>query len=293
MDVLERVLRVRMGRSNGRRAPHKPLLLLYALAHFQRLGGAAPIGYSAAEAELQALISEFAAPGAGGPHYPFHHLSTDDGVWIVRTVDGGGSPGPSPVKLRDSGASGRLGPELAAELLDRPEALSTLAQAILDDNFAPSLHDDICRMAGLDLDTARLAAVVSRSGRRRDPRFRQQVLTAYRHTCAFCGFAGRFGAAASVGLDAAHVRWWAFDGPDDLDNGLCLCALHHKLFDKGVLGLTARLQVVVSPAFAGNASAAHTQVGALHGRLLLTPTGTAGVHADHVSWHEQQVFRAA
>jgi predicted restriction endonuclease len=23
----------------------------------------------------------------------------------------------------------------------------------------------------------------------------------------------------------------------DIDNGLCLCSLHHKLFDKGVLGV--------------------------------------------------------
>ncbi|QHY96599.1 hypothetical protein SSPS47_15940 [Streptomyces sp. S4.7] len=28
------------------------------------------------------------------------------------------------------------------------------------------------------------------------------------------------------------MRWWAFDGPDEIDNGLCLCALHHKLFDQ-------------------------------------------------------------
>jgi hypothetical protein len=34
-----------------------------------------------------------------------------------------------------------------------------------------------------------------------------------------------------VGIEAAHVRWFAFDRPDALDNGLALCALDHKLFD--------------------------------------------------------------
>ena len=41
----------------------------------------------------------------------------------------------------------------------------------------------------------------------------------------------------AVALDAAHVRWRAFDGPDNIANGICLCVLHH-LFDKGVLGLS-------------------------------------------------------
>jgi hypothetical protein len=28
-----------------------------------------------------------------------------------------------------------------------------------------------------------------------------------------------------AGIDAAHVRWFTFDGPDELDNGLALCVL--------------------------------------------------------------------
>jgi len=29
------------------------------------------------------------------------------------------------------------------------------------------------------------------------------------------------------------VRWFNIGGPDTVENGLCLCALHHKLLDKG------------------------------------------------------------
>jgi predicted restriction endonuclease len=35
------------------------------------------------------------------------------------------------------------------------------------------------------------------------------------------------------------VRWHSQAGPDVVANGLALCALHHALFDLGVLGLTA------------------------------------------------------
>ncbi|MHB1445630.1 MAG: HNH endonuclease [Acidimicrobiales bacterium] len=67
--------------------------------------------------------------------------------------------------------------------------------------------------------------------RRRDPAFREQVLLAYEYRCAFCGFDGQLGREA-VAIDAAHVRWWAAAGPDDVANGLALCSLHHKLFDR-------------------------------------------------------------
>ena len=41
---------------------------------------------------------------------------------------------------------------------------------------------------------------------------------------------------------AAPLRWWAFDGPDAVDNGLCLCSFHHKLLDRGVLDIIVPLR---------------------------------------------------
>ncbi|MBT3074843.1 HNH endonuclease [Streptomyces sp. COG21] len=58
-----------------------------------------------------------------------------------------------------------------------------------------------------------------------------------------------------VGLEAAHVRWWSHDGPDEVDNGLCLCSLHHKLFDRGVLGLGEDRRILVSQRFVGRSEA--------------------------------------
>ncbi|MFC7326168.1 phosphorothioated DNA-binding restriction endonuclease [Marinactinospora rubrisoli] len=290
MDVVERVAGIRMGRSGGGRAPHKPLLLLYALGRFQR-SGPGPIRYAEAEGPLKRLIRDFAPPRAGGPYYPFHHLANDDGVWVVSSDRGPGSPGASPKMLRESGAVGRLGPEIVRELVARPEVLPVLARVLLDDNFEPSLHSDICRAVGLDLADAGYTHVPARGGRRRDPVFRVAVLRAYEYMCAFCGYEGRLDDGAAVGLDAAHVRWWAFDGPDSVDNGLCLCALHHKLFDKGVLGLTDDRLIAVSAAFVGRTAAARAQVHALAGRELCGPAPAAtGVRTDHIAWHRREVF---
>jgi putative restriction endonuclease len=97
-------------------------------------------------------------------------------------------------------------------------------------------------------------------------------------------------AGASAGIDAAHVRWFNFDGPDDLDNGLALCALHHKLFDLGALGLDLSLRVLVSAVFNARTSAGRA-VYELHGRLLTPRPGTITPSADHITWHAREVFK--
>jgi predicted restriction endonuclease len=32
--------------------------------------------------------------------------------------------------------------------------------------------------------------------------------------------------------EAAHGRWWAAHGPDEVTNALALCSLHHELFHR-------------------------------------------------------------
>ncbi|MFC8719551.1 phosphorothioated DNA-binding restriction endonuclease [Kitasatospora sp. NPDC057198] len=297
MDWLERVAKLRQWTSNGIRAPHKPLLLLYALGCYQR-DADGDLRYSAVEGELKRLLEEYGPSRATTPAYPFHRL-VSDGVWEVRTDQGPGSPGTGVGVLRSSGATGRLVPELRAALRRDPALLGRLARVLLDLHFPPSLHTDLCEAVGLDLDLADTEGLAGdvwggareRAARRqRGGRMRELVLTAYEFQCAFCGYDGMLGASA-VGLEAAHVRWWSFDGPDEVDNGLCLCLLHHKLFDKGVLGLGEGHRVLVSQRFVGRGEASRQQVLALVGRPVIGPQpGVLPVADRHRKWHADQVF---
>ncbi|WP_221348490.1 phosphorothioated DNA-binding restriction endonuclease [Streptomyces beigongshangae] len=287
MDWLGRMAELRQWTRSGTRAPHKPLLLLHALGRFQQ-DADSELRYSTVEKDLQNLLTEYGPPNRTTPAYPFHHL-VSDGVWEVRTDRGHGSPGTGVRILRETGATGRLAPELRTALRDEPELLGQIAWLLLDLHFPPSLHGELCESVGLELEPTGTARLVP-ARRRRDRRMRELVLTAYEYRCAFCGYDGRIG-TVPVGLEAAHVRWWAFGGPDEVDNGLCLCSLHHKLFDKGVLGVGDDHRILVSQHFVGHSPAAREHVVALAGRPLIGPQPAARpVATAHRAWHTTQVF---
>lgn len=63
----------------------------------------------------------------------------------------------------------------------------------------------------------------------RNRRFRNAVLHAYDFQCAICR------CHEEKLLEAAHIKAVADDGTDELNNGICLCANHHIMFDKGLL----------------------------------------------------------
>ncbi|KUJ70311.1 restriction endonuclease [Streptomyces albus subsp. albus] len=290
MDWLERTAKLRQWTRSGTRAPHKPLLFLYALGRFQQ-DTDGELRYSAVEEDLKQLLAEYGPANKTTPAYPFHHL-VSDGVWEVRTDRGAGSPGSGVRELRGAGAAGRLAPELRAALRREPSLLGRIARVLLDLNFPPSLHSELCEAVGLEMEPMR-PQELSAARRQRDRRMRELVLTAYEYQCAFCGYDGRIG-TMSVGLEAAHVRWWAFDGPDEVDNGLCLCSLHHKLFDKGVLGIGDGHRVLVSQYFVGRSPVAREQVIALASRPLIGPQpGARPIAASHRSWHTRQVFHGS
>lgn len=291
-DWEDRVAHIRSWSRNGIRAPHKPLLLLYALGRLQRAGANTPVAFTEAEGPLAQLLTDYGPPAKSSPGYPFHHL-TNDGLWVVRTEDGGASPGPNLGALRSSGAKGELAPEFADALLADPALLVAIGRDLLEANFPDTLQADVAAQVGLDLmPVVGGSAPPATPKRRRSPEFRDQVLMAYELRCAMCGFDGRLG-AETVGLEAAHVRWFNIGGPDTVENGLCLCALHHKLLDKGAIGISGEHTVVVSARFVGVGQSAEQFVLSLAGRELAEPlAGLPAIAEDHITWHTEQVFRA-
>lgn len=233
-DPVSQLLRLRQHQTGGRRSPHKPLLVLLALGRLASRGSSA-LTWSDAEHELADLLAEFGT-GSGtsraqGAAYPFTRLRSD-GIWTLdREV-----PMDQLKPLQEGEITGRFESALEAQLAGDPAVLAACARSLALSQFPVDVAEDVVTAVGIDWAVAGQGAV-SGVGRRRDPVWRRQVLQAWDGSCAFCGFDGQV-AGSPVGIEAAHVRWFAFGGPDTLDNGLALCMLHHKLFDRGVLGWT-------------------------------------------------------
>jgi putative restriction endonuclease len=92
--VLERFDELSIWKQGEQRAPHKPLLVLYALGLWQR--GQTEVTFREAEPALRALLQEFGPPRKSDhPEQPFWRLQRD-GVWDVR------APSELPLKTRDT-----------------------------------------------------------------------------------------------------------------------------------------------------------------------------------------------
>ncbi|WP_327268650.1 HNH endonuclease [Streptomyces sp. NBC_01218] len=294
MSALAALRRAQMG---SRRAPHKPLLMLWLLGRFAASGSSA-VSYDEAEEPVSRLINDF-GPAVTSPSrareraaMPFVHL--ERGLWDLRDRDGAPIGADAPERgapLRARGAHGRLRQEVETLLAD-PETFAAAARLLLEQHFTPALEAPICDAAGLDPAVFGEGAGVPADRKRRARRagFAEEVLRAYAYSCAFCGFDGALG-RNPVGLEAAHVRWHSQDGPDEVRNGLALCALHHALFDIGVLGLLPDLRIQVSPLYVARTRAGHA-VDALHGQWVAEPRpGKPGIAEEFVLWHGRQVFK--
>ena len=283
-EPYERLLGLRLHQTQGRRSPHKPLLALLAIGRLLETGSS-DLPWSVAKVQLADLIAEFGPASqtakAQGAAYPFTRLRAD-GVWQLDAD----VPDDRISSLQH--VTGSFVPTVEAELRKSPTRALATAQALVTSHFPHSLVNDVLIAAGLEPELVLGSAPVE-SQRRRSTAWRVQVIEAWDYQCAFCGWDGQLGGAA-VGLDAAHVRWFSYAGPDAPDNGLALCSLHHKLFDRGALGLDVDLRVRVSRSFT-----ARTETGKavydLHGVVLRPRPGTALPAAEHVSWHDREVFK--
>lgn len=261
------------------RAPHKPLLTLLAIAKIE--AGEPQVALSSVEEKLKELLVAFGPPSQQPqPELPFWHLR-GDGIWQVEGADDlplqkGGFPRIAGLREAKGSFVGEVQHALADERF-REDCVRTL----LDNYFPESLHEDILASVGL---TQMLTS--STAKRKRDPRFRDNVLQAYDYRCAATGFQAAL-SGSFFGCEAAHVRWHAYNGPDTVDNGLCLEPTMHKLLDKGAWSLTDDRRIIISKSFTGSDTAIE-RIRSLHGKPIRAPVSDEPeLSVEFIKWHRE------
>ena len=291
LDALQRQLtELNVWKRGDERAPHKPLLLLLVMGRAAR-GEDRLVPFREIEEPLTGLLRHFGPPRKSyHPEFPFRYLATD-GLWEV--------PGSSSVSswgkkyLRDQGVEGGM-PEPLHRLVADPVSARLAARRLLDEHFPASMHQHILEAVGL-WDTPEVEKSVARRPRR-DPHFREAVLTAYERRCAVCDFDLRL-KDDLLGLEAAHIQWHSHGGPDQVANGLALCTFHHGAFDRGAIGLEedqhgSGWRLLVSREVHGTSPAVRWLLD-YHDRPIRPPQeGIREPAGRYVAWHTKQVFRA-
>ena len=293
-DLLKRFQTIRVDTRNGRRSPHKPLLLLLSIGrHFN--GYPRLAAFSDIENNLKSLIRRFGSPDSReNAHYPFWHLH-NDGLWEidrpdwVRTTSAGNA---YISDLRQREIRGGLAQGVLMALERKPSLAWRVIQGLLHDYFPPSLHDDLLVDVGL-AERAVLGHLTGAKPRHeeRDRRFREVVLRAYGSRCALCEFDLRV-AQQPIGLEAAHIMWHSEGGPAQVANGMALCVLHHKCFDFGLFTVSSDLTVRVGGLAVG--ASVEESLNKYNGLTLpVFPDGPDERPASkYLEWHARAVFRA-
>jgi putative restriction endonuclease len=105
-----------------------------------------------------------------------------------------------------------------------------------------SRAEELRRAEEIDTHTGPTEAKRVTRVRLRQRFFRQMILASYGHSCCVCGM------RCEALLVASHIIPWAMR-PDlrvNPRNGLCLCALHDRGFDCGLLTVNSSFEVQIS-----------------------------------------------
>ena len=284
-ELRSRFRQLRVWERGGKRAPHKPLLVLWTIGRCLRnQDRLAPFGE--VEEPLKRLLRRFGSRSKR-PDYPFWHLQSEDRLWEVQSNApiSETSKGDAHVEsLRSEDACAGFPMELYSAL-QRDEALALeIAWSLIDAHFPPSLHLDLLDAVGI---SPKVECVWRRT---RDSEFSREVLEAYHNSCAVCGFAVRMN-GSRLALDAAHIKWHCASGPDQVNNGLALCAIHHRLFDAGAFTVSLEQEIKVAPFVDGTGF--DDALERYRNMALSSPSHETDSPApEFLTWHHREVFGA-
>lgn len=303
-ELLQKLNQIKLWRKHGRRAPHKPLLVLLALSRIARGEDRLARYEQDIKSPLTDLLKRFGPPRKKiHPESPFSRLPKD-GLWEIpgrESLSVTQSGEISQKDLRQRAVTGGFPKPIYELFLSDSGLVQQVAQALLYEHFPDSFHDDIRAELGFPADFLVRDSlglpygleVKSTPGRKRDPNFRHAVLCAYEHRCAVCGFDLRL-EDELLGLEAAHIKWHSAGGPSKVPNGLALCSIHHKALDRGALGLApivGGLKVRLSAKVYGESDATRWFWDCHNAPLRHPRSSEFKPKAEFVKWHTREVFR--
>ena len=148
----EQIISLKSWSRGDEKAPHKPLLILYALGHWKK-SRTEWISFAEIDKDLGLLLAQF-GPSRQVYHteYPFWRLQ-NDGLWRVRAesqLDVTASTDAKRSELLIKKAHGALAVEVLEFIKGRADGLNQIVDWLLNEYFQPSAHAHIRSAVGLN-----------------------------------------------------------------------------------------------------------------------------------------------
>ena len=282
-EIIRRFKSLQVWKRGGERAPHKPLLVLYAIGILLRREDRFISYGQDIKDNLTDLLKKFGPERQQyQPDQPFWRLQKDE-VWEVTDADkihedNSGNPSKRDMKRYD--VSGGFLEEIVHEFQTDSSFALEISQYMLD-HFRSSMHREILQAVEIPLQI--------QDPQPPNPNFRTDVLNAYEYKCAVCGFRVKLD-AQPIALETVHIKLPEEGGPDAEENGLALCSLHHELFNEGAFTLSEQLQVLVSKYVKGLGT--QEWLKKFHGEKMKFPPSYVYYPRIHfIDWHRQNIFK--
>jgi putative restriction endonuclease len=293
------------------RAPHKPFLLLSIMDLIAQ--GAITHNLIKPSFELVEMFNGYwnsimPLGSKMSMAYAYPRLKTD-GFWQLIPNPGFESQininFSSMTKLREVCAGARMDEDLF-QLMCKPETREQLRATLIERYFAPEIRvkvleqghlnyaayqysEELLKVAEEKKDFGKAKDESGWDKKIRDSGFRRTIVTLYRHRCALCGIRMLTPEGHTI-VDAAHIKPWKDSFDDRPTNGMALCKLCHWSFDKGLMSVSKKYQVLVSKRvmleqnFPGH-------ILTLTDRPIFTPEKENFWPAqDNLNWHRRNTF---
>ena len=234
-----------------------------------------------------------------GAKYPFYALRTE-GIWeLSEAVPIQKNNKPSLSDLHNINPAGGFNPSVLQLLEQRPELIDVAAVVLLRNQYPDSYHQDILKAVGLSSAYTEANEVdwltsisdlyeVTREQNARDPKFRRKVLDAYNSQCAICGY--DISIAGNPSVEAAHILWHAYKGPNKVHNGIALCPTHHYAFDRGGITIQNNFRLQISAQTSSDSESKYLEQYQDKTLIRLPAHRQDYPKEDYLEWHRAEVF---
>lgn len=286
MKLIDKIQTISRWRRGDQRAPHKPLMLLYALSQYKQGHERLFQFENEVDNQVKELLVQYGPSRKSyRAEYPFWRLANEaEPFWEILNgeqcvLSSQGDPRKSDLNRYNVMAG--FDANSYQNLISNPELIEKIASKLIQDNFPDTLQEELFVRFDFDVDT---------STKQRDPYFRKNVLRAYNYRCAVCGFDLALD-TVPVGIEAAHIKWKQYSGSCEVSNGIALCSIHHKALDRGAIAFDSELKVQVSPAVSGGALVERL-IWNFESKKIDLPRDALLYPADlSLEWHFREVFK--